>query len=400
AVLVVDGSVFTRSSNLIGESYNNEIIKGVTLDVKGSGKVELDVFLNAETAITAIQDFLTAYNDVLGWINTRMTEKEVDTSIKATLDSDDFRMKWGLLNGNSLLRGSKNTLRRLTSQVYTPPFTQRTSRGSVWGTNSLGHLIPIVTAPAYQPPSETFSITADGRTLIAKVDPGQTLADVVANINNPNWNPTVDSNPATAKNPLFYDENGVLYGVPLARAKVGPNNTLVVETMDSAKPVTLGGSTSILSALQINFAYTTLSQVGIKLPSYGAATEEAKIGTLEFDTNTFMTAIENNPQDLAALMTTFAGQMDTYMNDMLRASQKEVAPGITTTQGAVVREMEAIDQEIQRIDKYLAEFDRRLEMKRSSLFDRFSKAETNLAKLMEQANWLAGVTSQLQSAGK
>ncbi|MDR2529886.1 MAG: flagellar filament capping protein FliD, partial [Synergistaceae bacterium] len=364
------------------------------------GEVELDVFLDAEVAVKTLQDFITAYNDVLTWINTRMTEKEVDAAKKATLDSDDFRMKWGLLNGNSLLRASKNNLRRLTSQVYAPSFASRASSGSVWGANSLGELIPIVTPPAYQPPSEIFTITVDGRTLSVKVDPGQTLAQVVANINTPNWNPTVDGNSATAKNPLFYDEDGALFAIPLARAKVGPNSTLVVETIDPAKTATLGGATSMLSTLRINFKYTTLSEVGIKLPSYGTATEEAKVGTLEFDVDKFLTAIESNPHDLAALMTTFAGQTDTYMNDMLGASQKEVAPGITTARGAVIREMNAIDDEIKRIDKYLTEFDRRLENKRESLFKQFSSAEENLAKLMEQASWLASVTSQLQAAGK
>jgi flagellar capping protein FliD len=97
------------------------------------------------------------------------------------------------------------------------------------------------------------------------------------------------------------------------------------------------------------------------------------------------------------LVTNVAGQMDTYMNNMIRASQIEVA-GEATAQGAVIREMNAIDAEISRIDKYLTEFDRRLTAKQESLAKQFGAAETSLAKLMEQASWLASVTSQLQQS--
>jgi flagellar capping protein FliD len=80
---------------------------------------------------------------------------------------------------------------------------------------------------------------------------------------------------------------------------------------------------------------------------------------------------------------------------MVKSSQKEVATGITTTQGAVVREKNAIDTEVASINKYLEEFQRRLDAKQASLERQFSAAETSLAKLIEQANWLSTVTAQL-----
>jgi len=181
----------------------------------------------------------------------------------------------------------------------------------------------------------------------------------------------------------------------VAKARVD-NGRLVIESERADWLVTVGGSASVLSALGINYEYTALSQIGIKLPSTGVMSDAGKSGELEFDTNKFMEAMSKNPDDVALLFNNFATQMQTYIDDMVRTSQKEVAPGVVTTYGAVAREMNAIDDQIKSIDKYLAEFERRLQNKQQSLFNQFAQAEVNMSKLMEQASWLASVTAQLQ----
>jgi flagellar hook-associated protein 2 len=341
------------------------------------GRVELDISQDAEKAVTAVQDFLTAYNEVLSWINTRLTEKELDASTKATVDSDDFRMKWGVLNGNSLLRTSKERLRRLTSQIYITPVLQRVSRDPVYGTMDLKGIV-----------GDSFSITVAGRAMNVLIQSGDTIQTIKDRINDPNY-PTPGGNP-------FLDYSVVPPAASLAKAEVSGNKLTIRGLQGEA--LTLGGSTAALSVLGLNFEYTALSQVGIKLPAQSAVTDQAKLGELEFDTSVFMTALENNTDDVALLMTSFASSMDAYMKDMLTAAEKEVAPGITTPQGAVIREIKAIDTEIQSIDKYLTEYDRRLEMKRQSLFNQYSAAETVLAELMEQASWLSSVVAQLQGS--
>ncbi|MDR1378810.1 MAG: flagellar filament capping protein FliD [Synergistaceae bacterium] len=376
ALLVLNGETVSRSSNFIGEGYGNELITGMTLQLKGVGQVSLDVSQDAESAVTALQNCVTAYNDILDWINVRMTEKALDDTAKATVDSDDFRMNWGLLKGNSLLRTTKNSMRLLTSQVYAALFTERVSRNAIFGTMLQNGVLR----------AENFTISAGDRTLSVTVDPSDTLSMVAAKINNPQLD--------GQNNPLFYDANGEAYSIPLAKAEV-ENNKLVIR---GDGQVSLGGSTSMLSSLGLNYEYSTLSQIGIKLASTGTVSDEGKSGELNFDTSTFMAALENNADDVSALVTSFATQMQTFVDNMIKSSQKEVASGFTTAQGSVVREMNAIDTEIASIDEYLEKFEARLQAKQASLQAQFAAAEVSLSTLVQQASWLETVTAQLQSS--
>ena len=388
AVLILDGERVIRSSNYIGTEYGNELIKGMSIELRGLGRVALDVEHDASVAVDAINNFLSSYNDIMKWINVRMTEKEVDQSTKSTLSYEDVRWKWGLLNGNSLLRSSKNALRQLTSKVFIPSFTNRAGHKQVYGTMQQNGITS----------SSSFTVKMGVRSLTVEVKPTDTLQDIVSRINNPDYpEPAVskDGNTYSGGNPLFYDPGGYLGRV--ARAEV-ENGRLVIKSERADWLVTVEGSHSVLSALGINYEYTALSQIGIKLPTTGGSvTEDAKAGVLEFDTNKFMEAMRSSPDDVAMLFSTFSSQMQTYMDDMVRSSQKEIAPGVVTTYGSVPREMNFIDDEIRSIDKYLADFERRLQNRQQALFSQYSAAEVSMSKLIQQASWLASVTAQLQS---
>ena len=104
-----------------------------------------------------------------------------------------------------------------------------------------------------------------------------------------------------------------------------------------------------------------------------------------------------NPEDVAILMNAFATQMDTYLTDMVAGFQTEVAPGVVTTRGAVPREMNFIDEQIRSIDRYLGELDSRLQRREQALHSQFSQAEVAMSRLLQQAQWLASVTAQLQA---
>ena len=237
------------------------------------------------------------------------------------------------------------------------------------------------------------------RSLTVTVEPGDTLESIKNKINNPNYPTTAilrpDGTASSGGNPLHYDPNG--YPGVAVTAKI-ENGRLQLNSTSDKWLVTVGGSNTILSALGINYEYTTLSSVGIKLPSFGVMSDKGKSGELEFDTSKFMDAMRNNPDNVAMLFRTFSEEMQTYLDDMVRTSQKEVAPGVVTTYGAVAREMKYIDDEIIRIDKYLTDFERRLQNKQQGLFKQYAAAEVSMAKLLEQASWLASVTSQLQQA--
>ncbi|MDR1978072.1 MAG: flagellar filament capping protein FliD [Synergistaceae bacterium] len=379
AELMLDGQKHFSSSNRIGEGYDITLITGMTIDLKGLGRVSLDVSQNAETAVTSLQDFLTAYNDILTWINTRMTEKEVDETKKATLDSDDFRMKWGLLNGNSLLRSTKNSMRRLTSQTYATAFTERASRNTIYGTMLQNGIVN----------AGSFTVAAGSRVASIPVSPGDTLKDIADRINAPK----IDG----LDNPLHLvtiNSYGKEETTLFAKAAVEGDKLVIRAGTD--QQILLGGSAHVLSSLGVNYQYNALSQIGIKLKSDGEMTTQGQTGELNFDTSVFMAALENNAEDVSMLVTNFAGQMQTFVDDMIKATNKEVAAGVAAAQGAVVREMNAIDEEIKSIDKYLTDFERRLLAKQESLYAQFSAAEVSLSQLMQQASWLSSVTAQLQ----
>ncbi|MDR2180388.1 MAG: flagellar filament capping protein FliD [Synergistaceae bacterium] len=381
AEMILNGDKVTRSSNHIGEAYKNELIKGMTIELKGLGRVSMDVSQDAEKAVTAMQTFLTAYNDILSWINTRMTEKEVDASKKATLDSDDFRMKWGLLRGNSLLRDTKNTMRRLTSQTYATGFDARASRNAIYGPMSQNSIV--------NPGS--FTLKAGNLTATIPVRPEDTLEDIANRINSPKIDGT--------DNPLYVVTGKTVTQYAKASVK---DNKLVLQGGVQDQKIVLGGSSHVLSSLGLSYEYNALSQIGLKFASQGEMSPQGQTGELDFDSSVFMTALENNAEDVSMLVTNFAATMQTFVDNTIKASSKEIAIGVTTAQGSVMREMNAIDEEIKSIDKYLANFEKRLLAKQENLYKQFSAAEVNLSKMMQQASWLSSVTAQLQqqSAGQ
>ncbi|MCL2008925.1 MAG: flagellar filament capping protein FliD [Synergistaceae bacterium] len=427
-----DGRIVTSFSNNIGEGYGNPIegLEGITLELRGTGRVIVDIEHDVNPAVDAINAFLNSYNDVMRWINTRLTEKEVDDSTKSRLGQDDVRWKWGLLNGDSLLRSAKDNFRRITSQPYVPTFSKRTGTKSIYGTMSQNGITR----------EDSFTVTVGIRTLRVPVRPTDTIQDIATWINAPFLSPgepdppsdsvydyikaglmppgyenngfvyayveagaingVTPANTAGYKylNPLYFDPEGRQYPQPFATAHI-VDNMLEIREADSEvkRPVRLGGSNAALTALGLNYEYTTLSQVGVKLPSAGqGVTEDAKIGILEFNTTTFMEAMKKDPDDVALLFNAFSTEMDNYLNELVKSSQKEVS-GVTMVEGAVPRAMSAIDDQIRSIDRYLDEFEKRLQRRQKTLFDQFAQAEVAMSKLMEQAAWLASVTAQLQA---
>jgi flagellar capping protein FliD len=303
-----------------------------------------------------------------------MTEKEVDETKKATLDSDDFRMKWGLLRGNSLLRDTKGTLRQLTSQVYATAFDSRASRNAIYGTMSQNGIVN----------AGSFTIKSGNLIATISVRPEDTLQNIADRINSPQ----IDG----VDNP-FYVPAPKPDAEPTLSVKAAVENDKLV--IKGQQPV-LGGSNHVLASLGLSYEYNALSQIGLKLPSSGEKTTQGQTGELDFDSTAFMKALENNAEDVSMLVTSFAGAMQTFMDNTIKSSTKEVAAGVTAAQGSLMREINAINAEIQSIDKYLDDFERRLQTKQENLYKQFSAAEVGLSKMMQQASWLASVTAQLQ----
>ena len=362
AVMLLDGNKVTRSSNDIGADYGNELIKGMTLRLKGVGKVSMDVEQDAEKAVKAIESFVASYNDLMGWINTRSSEKELDKSAKATVNANDFRMRWGALYGNSLLRDCKSRLRTIVSQDYTFTFKERKSADALYGTMARNGLAG----------ETTLRVKVGDRSADIPVKPEDTLETIAERIN--------DTSKGGVAAALHYDDDGK--AKDYVRASVD-GNRLVVRAADKTE-VSLSGQAA-MKALKLDYTYRGAYQLGLKTTKddYG------KSGKLEFDSKAFMKAMTRNSEEVQQLMVSFAGEMDTYCKSMLRSS----AGG---TSGTLTREIGDLTKQISDIDKDLEKFQKRLAERQEALRRRYAGAENRIAKLSQQANTLNNIIGMMQ----
>ena len=135
AKLEIDDLAVTRSSNEI-----TDLIAGVKLKLVGPGTVNMDVTLNAEQAVKATQEFVSVYNEVMDWINVRLTEEtQVDSSSKDDqYKNDDFYKKFGLLHGDSMLWQVKDQLRQFFSNPVTAVANTQSTKSFSSTTTALG----------------------------------------------------------------------------------------------------------------------------------------------------------------------------------------------------------------------------------------------------------------------
>ena len=142
---------------------------------------------------------------------------------------------------------------------------------------------------------------------------------------------------------IFYDDDGNLLQQPLIKATA--ENDLLVFSSTSDQEITMSG-TAAMNALKMNYTYKGLYQVGISTTS----TDYGKSGELEFDTNKFMEALEDNPTEVQNLMVKFAGEMDTWLKSMLTTS----ASG--ETKGTLSRQIDDLQTQIDSINEYLENY--------------------------------------------
>ena len=102
-----------------------------------------------------------------------------------------------------------------------------------------------------------------------------------------------------------------------------------------------------------------------------------------------MEALEDNPDEVQALMLKFVGNFDTWIKSMLNSS----ASGETS--GTLTREIENIQTRIDSINEYLENYQERLDRMEESLRTRYANTETQFSKLSQQANSIAAILNQL-----
>ena len=442
--------VFEEKDTVFDDDGNVVSLLGLSLNLKGPGTVQLDVSQDAEKSVVALQEYVELYNELMDWINIKVSEKKVDESQTTTMSSDDFRMRWGLLYGDRILRTTKNKLRELTSYSHAIAFQSRTSRETLYG--SLGDAGfrgdgAFTVRLGGEKSTITVDITLpDGRVIKNQVNTGGFAAQVFLSESDSLYSAADKINEALKYNYAYNDLTYPVYDtdgrtilryetynyepryqtVPIYGADgstiigyedkvITPSQEIVMgtatvkngkivlssgfNTAGSEIPLMVQDSSGLLRTLGLNDRYTMLSQVGI---STGASTGEigvnAKTGLLEFDVEKYMEALRTDSDAVADLMISSMKEMDKYLTSLSSSAQAEFAPGVVGIQGSVSSAIDRLRQEISSINKYLADADRRLEQKADALYRQFSAAETALAKLSEQASWLTSVTSALSAS--
>lgn len=138
-----------------------------------------------------------------------------------------------------------------------------------------------------------------------------------------------------------------------------------------------------------------LSAIGIKTESvnYG------KSGKLEFDEAAFDAAFDRNPEAVRNLISGAAGRLLELVDGYVSSVPVNVG-GAVVREGRIPNRIDSINATIIDLRKQIASFEYRLEMKKVSLTQRFTRLEDALAQLTKQSQWLAGVIAQMQGGGK
>jgi len=349
----IDGLLVTRSSNDV-----DDLLDGVKLRINGPGSVIMDITQDAEQAVTGAKDFVDAYNDVMDWINVRLSESTQKDA------NDDFSKKFGLLHGNSMLWQSKSQLRTMMTSPVVAKYTQKAGETIIGPLSNRG-----------LSSTSTFELTVGVRTARIEVTPSDTLASIASKIN--------------SSYEMLHDPEGRTYPIPMASAKV-VNNQLVIEASPGRK-FSLAGDGGALEAVGLGTPFPLLSQLGITTES----ADYGKSGKLEFDQEKFMEALRKDPDGVAAIMTTVMSSMDDYIDGMVNTSQQQVGTA-TVPKGRIAGQIYAYQSEITSIDKRISDLERRLEVRARGLYESFARSEVRLAELQQQAQWLASVVTQLQ----
>ncbi|HDQ92901.1 MAG TPA: hypothetical protein ENN89_02150, partial [Synergistetes bacterium] len=107
AAFVMDGLEIARSSNRV-----DDLLEGVVFEIASEGSARVDISLDAGVAVESVRAMTEAYNEVMDWVNVRLSEKKVDEP------QSDLEKRRGLLNGDPLLWNCKNNIRNITGKFW------------------------------------------------------------------------------------------------------------------------------------------------------------------------------------------------------------------------------------------------------------------------------------------
>ncbi|HRI96656.1 MAG TPA: flagellar filament capping protein FliD, partial [Nocardioides sp.] len=183
---------------------------------------------------------------------------------------------------------------------------------------------------------------------------------------------------STAVSDLVTAMNAILTEIDKDTAYVSGSNTGGV----------LSGDAGVRN-LRSSILGTVFSQAGTTLSSVGIST--TRDGTLTFDATTFATAYAADPAGTAARFTSVTDGFATRVAKAADAASDPIDGSVTTS---ITGRKTGID----RLQSSIDDWDRRLELRRTTLERQYTALETALSQMNSQSSWLSSQLSSLSSS--
>ena len=373
ANLLLNGVAVTRASNTI-----TDLIGNTTLNLKGAGHVSMSVETDAEQAITDIQSFVELYNEVIDWINIRLSEESKKTSTDTT-KSDDFNKKFGLLHGDSLLWQTKARMRQLISDPLNIAGPLRmlaqvgiTTESADYGKSGKLEFDTEKFMDALTPGKMDFM---DEWMSDQKTSATESLGKIVAGFTGGDFTITQGGKTATVSITADDSLTSMAQKINSARTSDGSSIEVAASVVDRKLVIR---STRLGETMTFTDGNSVLSKLGIDITAPEDATHHVQ-GTASY---------------VGELMTRAMTQFDSYLDDLVKSTQVQVGP-TTAPQGRVASQILYLQNRVSSIDQRIEDYELRMDIMEQGLWTRFTTMEKALTKLNAQSSALASAFASL-----
>ncbi|WP_408955695.1 flagellar filament capping protein FliD [Natroniella sp. ANB-PHB2] len=331
SIFTVNGLEIERADREI-----DDVIEGVTLDLKDKGSSTLEVQVDIEGMREAIDAFVSDYN-----------------SLRDRLDQ--YGGKEAILQGDA-------TLNRITSNLYNSIMYPSTTL------SSLDRL-----SDSSMPTAGNLQIEfAEGKELTFEFDDSITVDNLLEKIEGQSTGLDVEFNDDEQ---LLVKDGGEL----LSTIDIESNNLVIDSNL--SEPVNLSGSdTEVLDGLNLNqkFEKNALSLVGIEIDRHGK---------LSVNSSTLEENIEDNLGDIK--------QLFTGANGIVERVEAQIDLATDRFDGYVGNRIDSLESTVRHIDDDIERIQMRLERREDRLFRQFSRMEQALSEMQNQGSWLSAQIGSL-----
>lgn len=381
------------NGSLIQKTSNSFTINNVTFNLTGEGITTVTVGSNSEDVTKKVQDFVDKYNEIIGAMNTTLTEDRATSGNKYTyyepltedqkkeMNEDQITAwekmaKQGILHNDSVLSDTLQDMRSSLSRIIANPLT-------ITG-------LP-VTDNIDLTGANRFNVSFNGQTKEIVLDPKSYTRDQLKTT-------------LQTKFDLAFGTGAITVGSTGSGAlKFTTNN--IAFTFNDASDQNAIGQLGLSNGATVKAGYNSLSQIGITTGYY------SENGKLYFDQEKFKAALADDPDSVIRMLTNFEdpGIVDTDKDYVKyqKTQKSELSKGI------FYKLYEIVNQDINKIldnagstgtvnssvlGQQLSELGDRIDTKQDQLteeedrlWSQFTAMEQALSRLNSQSSYLSSL---------